>query len=126
MLVIDAFSGDSIPVHLLTKEAFSIYFRRLEDNGVLAVHVTNSYLDIQSVVERAAAYFGKDALVIESPGNPGEGTREATWVLIANRGVLDKLRDKASPSAASASVRGATSSAGLWTDDYSNLLGALR
>ena len=57
-LVLDAFSGDSVPVHLLTREAFVIYQRHLKPNGVIAVHITNKYLNLAPVVERLAKEFG--------------------------------------------------------------------
>jgi len=57
-LVLDAFSGDSVPAHLLTKEAFAIYTRHLQPNGVIAVHITNHYLNLAPVVERLAREFG--------------------------------------------------------------------
>ena len=57
-LLLDAFSGDSVPVHLLTREAFAIYQRHLQPNGVIAVHITNSYLNLAPVVERLAKEFG--------------------------------------------------------------------
>jgi hypothetical protein len=122
LLVLDAFSGDSIPVHLLTKEAFSIYFRHLNPSGMLAANVSNSYLDIKSIVERLSAYFGKQAVVIRSGGSTEDRTLEAMWVLVANgSGLYDNPRIK------SAGEATATRTVGdVWTDDYSNLLRALR
>ena len=55
----DAFSSDSIPVHLLTREAFELYFRQMKTDGVLAVHISNQYLNLQPVVEAAAGESGK-------------------------------------------------------------------
>ena len=63
MLVMDAFSGDSVPVHLITREAFAIYFRHLKPNGILAVNISNTYLNLEPVMERAANAFDKLALV---------------------------------------------------------------
>ena len=57
-LVLDAFSGDSVPVHLLTREAFAIYQRHLAPRGVIAIHITNRYLNLAPVVERLAREFG--------------------------------------------------------------------
>jgi SAM-dependent methyltransferase len=57
-LVLDAFSGDSVPVHLLTREAFEIYGRHLKPDGEIAIHITNKYLNLAPVVERLAAEFG--------------------------------------------------------------------
>ena len=55
VLILDAFSGDSIPVHLLTRQAFEVYFRHLRPGGIVAVHVTNRYLDLAPVVDALAA-----------------------------------------------------------------------
>jgi SAM-dependent methyltransferase len=122
LLAVDAFSGDSIPVHLLTKEAFAIYFRHLKPNGILAVHVSNRFLDIQSVVERLSAFLHKEAGVIHSYSNRDDRTIEAIWVLVADgRSLSDKLHTKSvsTPVAAKAG-------ADIWTDDYSDLFRALK
>src|SRR6185369_4411950 len=63
ILVMDAFSGDSVPVHLITLEAFRTYFRHLKPNGILAVNISNKYLDLEPVMERAANDLGKTGLV---------------------------------------------------------------
>ena len=57
-LLLDAFTGDSVPVHLLTREAFEIYQRHLKPNGIMAVHITNKYLNLAPVVEKLAKEFG--------------------------------------------------------------------
>ncbi len=59
LMAIDAFTSDAIPVHLLTREAFALYFRHLKPTGILAVHVSNRYLDLVPVVSRNARDFGK-------------------------------------------------------------------
>src|SRR5258706_16000426 len=64
VLAVDAFSGDAIPVHLLTREAFELYFRHLRPGGVLAVHISNNYLDLQPVVVSAATELRKTAVVV--------------------------------------------------------------
>ena len=61
----DAFSGDSVPVHLITREAFQTYFRHLKPGGIVAVNVTNRYLNLSPVMASAAAAFGKTALLYE-------------------------------------------------------------
>src|SRR5262249_23319997 len=68
--VLDAFSGDSIPVHLLTREAFALYLTHLAPDGVLAAHVTNRYLDLTSVVGALAADCGRQALLIRDAADP--------------------------------------------------------
>ena len=55
---LDAFSSDAIPVHLLTKEAFELYERHLNTNAIIAVHVSNHYLDLEPVVVNLARHFG--------------------------------------------------------------------
>ena len=62
LMAIDAFSSDAIPVHLLTREAFALYFRHLKPTGILAVHVSNRYLDLVPVVSRNARDLGQSRL----------------------------------------------------------------
>src|SRR5207248_1725344 len=70
VIIVDAFSDDSIPVHLLTKEAFQIYFQRLQGGGVLAIHVTNRYLELDSVVRALAESMGKQSAMVHSAADP--------------------------------------------------------
>ncbi len=122
VLAIDAFSGDSIPVHMLTREAFGIYFRHLSQEGVLAIHVSNRFLDFSEVVARLAASLGKTALSIHSPGDPKAHTLEATWILVGSkRTLLDSPAFRAS-----AQVLPVPRGGRLWTDDYSNLFQVMR
>lgn len=120
VLAVDAFSSDSIPVHLLTREAFQLYLRRLdEESGVLALHVSNRYLDLVPVVWRLAQELGLAGVVIESP--KGEMEWESTWVLLA------RSRKTLAASAITAAASPKVPTAGpLWTDDYSNLFQVLR
>lgn len=68
IIVLDAFSGDAIPVHLLTKEAFELYFRHLKETGVIAIHITNLYLNLTPIVAGLADHFGKTAIRIDRTG----------------------------------------------------------
>jgi hypothetical protein len=72
-LVLDAFSGDSVPAHLITKEAFTIYQRHMKPDGVIAVHITNHYLNLAPVVERLAREFGylSKRICVDPQGKPG-------------------------------------------------------
>jgi spermidine synthase len=99
-------------VHLLTREAFQTYFRHLKPEGVLAVHVSNRYLDLAPVVAKVAAAFGKSAAQVASPGDEKAQTLLATWILVG--GDLEFPRV-----AAKDELR-------LWTDDYSNLFQVLK
>jgi SAM-dependent methyltransferase len=122
LLAVDAFSGDSIPVHLLTREAFDLYFRHLKEDGMLAVHVSNKYLDLRPVVGRAAESMGKAAVVVDTEDDEESGIYGATWILVsADRRWFDSpsMKEAAAPVAAREDVR-------LWTDDYSNLFRILK
>jgi SAM-dependent methyltransferase len=122
VLVMDAFSGDSIPVHLITKEAFELYFRHLKPDGILAVNVSNRYLRPELVVERIAAALGKPARIVRSSDRPEEALTEAHWVLLTDRpgfyeAEMMKIAARPLPTREGMSV---------WTDNFSNLLKILR
>jgi SAM-dependent methyltransferase len=122
VLAVDAFSGDAIPVHLLTREAFAVYFRQLRPDGVVAVNVSNRYVNLQPVVLRAAESLGKQAVVIVNAENEEQAISNATWVLVSGRqGFFDAdfIRQASAPPRQLAGLR-------VWTDDYSNLLRVLR
>ncbi|PWB60636.1 MAG: hypothetical protein C3F14_12870, partial [Deltaproteobacteria bacterium] len=122
VLVVDAFSGDSIPVHLLTREAFDLYFRHLKEDGILAVHVSNKYLDLAPVVGRAAESAGKEALVVDTGDEEASGIYAATWVLVSG-----DPRRLGGPALSAAGKPPAQDARGrLWTDDYSNLFRILK
>lgn len=122
VLVIDAFSSDAIPVHLLTRECFEIYRRHLRRDGVLAVHVSNRYLDLGPLVRRLAAELGKQAVLFESGDDPTRGVDSATWVLVT--GNRRFLHAKAVCAAVTPWPEQSTLPA-LWTDDFSNLFQVL-
>ena len=122
LLAVDAFSSDSIPVHLLTLEAFELYFRHLKPDGILAVHISNRHLYLEPVVAAAAEKLGKDAVIIESPNDRANEIFLARWVLLANRGALNQfpeIDDAGEPVTLLARVK-------LWTDSYSSLFPVLK
>jgi len=122
VLAVDAFSGDAIPIHLLTVEAFREYFRHLKPGGVLALHITNQHLDLQPVVQKAAEALGKRAVVVESTADDPLGTFLAFWVLISDRAELfedAEIKAFGRPLQGKKNLR-------LWTDQYSNLLQVLK
>jgi len=122
VLVVDAFSSDSIPVHLLTAEALALYLRHLKRDGVLAFHITNIFLDLGPVIARVAQHFGKEAYVVHSDGDDDRGTDGATWVLITTdetRLAVEKLGQSLQKIQARERVN-------LWTDDYSSILSVLK
>jgi hypothetical protein len=123
VLIMDAFSGDSVPVHLLTREAFAAYFRHLKPDGILGVHITNRYLNLAPVVTASAAALGKTALLFDyqPPQNTGV-CFPAAWML-----VMDPARLAAAGSYFSAGrLQTPQPRFRTWTDDYSSLFAVLR
>jgi spermidine synthase len=124
LLVMDAFSGDSVPVHLLTREAFQTYFRHLKPEGILAVNISNQYLDLEPVIERAADAFGKLALVYHfTPEEEDNLCFACSWTLIMahhTAAAHSELREGATK------VLTPERPFRMWTDDYSNLMGILK
>ena len=123
ILVLDAFNGGAIPTHLMTKEAFGVYLDRLQCDGVVVVHVSNSLLDFVPVVSGIARQFGLDMVVVGSPLDGMAGAGEAKYVILTRghgRSGGRWLRDKG------IGVYGWSSSEVMWTDDYSSLLRVLK
>jgi len=122
LLAVDAFSGDSIPVHLLTLEAFQLYFRHLEPDGILAVHISNRYLDLEPVVEQAARALGKETLVVDTAEDEDADVFAATWVLLTGKAGLFRTGLFKGAGAGPEPARNVR----IWTDDYSNLYKVLK
>lgn len=122
VLMMDAFSGDSVPVHLLTEEAFALYFRHLKENGVLVVNVTNRHLDLKPVIGRAADAFGKEAIVVSSKDDLKSLFFSSDWVLVTgHREFLENPLIKKAGKRFNV-PRGFR----IWTDDYSSLYHILK
>jgi hypothetical protein len=125
LIVLDAFSSDAIPIHLLTSEAVALYLGRLAPNGVLAFHISNRYLSLAPVLGRVALALGLTAVVqmegVKNETAP-EGKASSEWLLMAREprdlGALISDHRWLAPD-----VSGSTR---LWTDDFSNVLSALR
>jgi hypothetical protein len=121
VLIIDAFSGDSIPVHLITNEAISIYLKHLMPEGVLAFHVTNKSLNLAPVLQRLANEHGlKTACIVEN--SVENKLYPSEWVLLTrSAGFLDvdNISRVSIPIRSRPELR-------LWTDDYSNLIQVLK
>ncbi|NJD24299.1 MAG: hypothetical protein FIB06_02730 [Betaproteobacteria bacterium] len=120
VLVVDAFSGDSVPVHLLTRQAFALYFRHLKEDGVLAVHITNRYLDLRPVIKSAADYLERPVRIVDYEGDRSRGIFRSTWAVIAQDARLFQ-HDNFADSQAIADVPGFRP----WQDDYSSLFAVL-
>jgi len=118
ILAVDAFSGDSIPMHLLTREAFALYWEHLQPGGILALHISNLHLDFSPVVRTLAKELGKRAVWIKDAGVQQRGTSYSDWVLVTSNETF--LKD---PFVYSRIEPWSTLKLKeiLWTDDYSNL-----
>jgi hypothetical protein len=126
VLVVDAFSGDAIPMHLMTREALALYLRHLKPTGVIAFHISNRHLDLAPVLKRLGDDAGLQALRVRFEPERGNATLEHTsdYVLLTRdaRFLADPMvRERAEPMEAASGARAA-----LWTDDFSNLLGVLK
>jgi hypothetical protein len=117
VLVLDTFSGDSIPVHLIDKEAFAVYLSRLQPDGVLAVHITNTFLDLKPVIFDLAKYYRLNMSFIESQGN-GTTHNFALWALLTRSPTFLSIP---AISTASMPLDHYSTNIPLWTDNYSNL-----
>ena len=121
LLVLDAFNGDTLPVHLLTAEAFELYRRELRGpSSVIAVNISNRYLDLEPVIARVAGHLGWNARIISSIDRE-HGRHPVTWALISgNPGVIEVGPE--------GGWRAAREDRGvpLWSDAYSNILEVMR
>lgn len=121
VLAIDAFSSDSIPVHLITREAVAIYRRHLKPDGVLAFHVTNRFLDLVPVVDALAKEAGLAATLVSDDGAGALASR-SDWVLLSadpERLAHARIAEAAEPLRERPDWR-------LWTDDFNNLVQVLK
>jgi SAM-dependent methyltransferase len=116
LLVLDGFSGDAIPTHLLTVEAVQLYLRHLSPRGVLAVQISNRHLDLRPVVARLAGRVGLRALLFETPGGHDATEAGSTWMLMA---ADPAFLERATPLATRAAEP--DPAAPLWTDQWSSL-----
>ena len=126
LLVLDAFSSDSIPTHLVTREALELYMGKLAPGGLLAFHISNRNINLQPVLGDLAGALGMVCLAWEdttsAPGDVASGREPSHWMLMARSSADvvgldgDKRWERVAPR------RGRP----VWTDDYSNLLGAFK
>jgi len=141
ILVLDAFDSGAVPVHLLTREAFDLYFSHLQRDGVMAVHISNKYLDLGPVVAGAARALGLESLQMinrrrdfkDRPDLDCDISNRAVWLIIYRPGPFArKLQEFSRPLVEDAEldlVPGARlleRSRRVWTDQYSSLFDVLR
>ncbi|MBI3710885.1 MAG: fused MFS/spermidine synthase, partial [Proteobacteria bacterium] len=123
-LVLDAFSSDSIPLHLITREAMRLYFSKLAPGGIIAVHISNRFLELRPVLGNMAADLGLASLTRLDPiklDEPGLAKYPSVWVVLARR-EADLAPLAGRPGWTAMPVYPA---AGVWTDDFSNIVTAL-
>jgi spermidine synthase len=130
LMLVDAFSSDSIPAHLLTREAVQLYLDRLSDDGILLLHISNRYLRLEPVVERIADALGAHALVMHDyitfdlyRDKPEvSGKLSSTWVVVSRK------KDTLAPFVADGRWKplDGDPAVGLWTDDYTPILDVLQ
>jgi spermidine synthase len=126
VLVIDAFTGDAIPVHLLTEEAFATYERHLAPDGIIAVHVSNLHFDLKPVIRARADAMGSVTVFVESDEDEERNLYVSDWMLMTTNAEFladPELQALWTPRLAD---EGESIERYLWTDDYANLLGTLR
>ena len=121
VLAVDAFSGDSVPIHLITAEAMDVYLRHMRPDGIVAFHVTNRFLALAPVVASVAQARGLQAVLVHDEPQSA-ALRNTDWVLVAR--TADVLANAAIGDAASAIALAPGQRP--WTDDFNNLLGVLK
>jgi len=150
-ILVDAFSSDAIPAHLLTKQAMELYLQRLEPDGLVAVHISNRYLDLEPVVERLCRDMGLQCRIMHGESDPDTHDSQTTywsnfcfassWICIARAkealGAVDEDSEAWEAEKAAAADGKAPyyhrwqplkrkNSVGLWSDDYSPFIPILR
>lgn len=123
VLILDTFSSDAIPVHLITKEAFSIYLQHMTPDGILIAHISNRHIDLRPVLYGLAQEFSLTGLIVDTGGDDALDSYPSRFVVLSRNPQslqIPALQARAVPLDSSyGTVR-------LWTDDYSNLFQILR
>ena len=122
VLLVDAFSGDAVPVHLLTRECIELYWKHLKPDGILAIHISNRYINLRPVCRALATSCGRQALHIRNKSDDDTGVVASDWVLLTNNPWF--LADGA---VHAADTPWEDQDQPLeWTDDFSNLYSVLK
>ncbi len=118
ILIIDTFSGDSPPVHLVTRQAFDIYLQNLAPDGLIAANISNNHLDFRPIFWQLAQYYDLEMALLQDPAQNNPAAYPSIWVLLTRNAALlqaPALVNKADR------MEGYSTDIRLWTDDYSNL-----
>ncbi len=124
LLVLDAFSSDAIPAHLLTREAIALYQARLKPNGMLAIHLSNNHLDLVPLAHQLSQDAGLESRLIVSPSDHERGLQQAAWMLVAQRD--HPLWGSPTLANARPATAEQLNDAPLWTDQRHNLFSVLK
>ena len=121
VLAVDAFSSESVPVHLLTREAMELYFRHLKPDGILAVNISNRFIDLEPVVDGECRALGKTDRLVDNDDDESQDLFAASWMLATSpaKGFDKLIMDGSTGIQPERRIR-------FWTDDYSNLFQILR
>jgi spermidine synthase len=122
-LAMDAFTSDAVPMHLLTREAYTTYLRHLKPDGVLAINVSNRYLDLEPIVAQAAHEIGWSGVLVYDEGESEPFYVSNTWILLSKTPAIFS-----SGTFQEADMHQLQPREGfrLWTDDYSNIIQILK
>ena len=124
VLVIDAFTGDGIPMHLLTRECLQLYAEHLQPDGILAFHITNHFLDLRLLVKALVEEAGYTAILAQNISPPSEQYLfSSTWVLASNNDAFFQQSEVAKRGIAWPVD---SHSPSVWTDDFGSLIPVLK
>jgi spermidine synthase len=121
VLVVDAFSGDAIPLHLLTTQALDLYRSHLAPGGIIAFHISNRHVDLEPPVALLAASGGMQARHVHSLANEARGEYSSTWMLVSDNAAFFQQPELVSQAFNPETLPGLRP----WTDDFSSLLPVL-
>jgi hypothetical protein len=124
LLALDAFSSDAVPVHLLTEEAFTLYDHHLKTNGVIAVNISNHYIDLEPVLINVAQKFKYHLCLVDFDENDDEWwLYGSTWVLLTRS---DAIANSQAVRSACSTVKTNAVKIPMWTDDFASLYQVLK
>jgi hypothetical protein len=122
VLAVDAFSGDAIPLHLLTAQALELFRHHLAAGGIIAYHISNQHVNLEPAIALLAQNAGMHAVRVSSLASERSGAFGSTWILLSNDPAFFAMPEVAVHSRPAEPRPGLR----LWTDDYSSLLPILR
>jgi protein-L-isoaspartate O-methyltransferase len=124
MLVVDAFTGDGIPIHLLTREALELYLRHIKPEGVILFHISNRYLRLESVIANAAHALGLTALMVDHEADDADFD-SSTYIVVSRRELPLTTQEWEGGGKSTVTPAVRDPKLRVWTDDYSNLFSVL-